>query len=137
MADLEKLKSVRSRAQASFTKWAHNFTKPGLLEPTEIGNGGFSTDFSKVTDAGHEYVEALRESKEEEVIASADQMDTKTVECENRFLEVKRAAQETFWTGYAEEAFFNQAKTAASAITQAEEDEVNPLRSNKDRKAEE
>lgn len=36
MADVEKLKSVRSRAQASFTKSAHTLTKQGLLEPTEI-----------------------------------------------------------------------------------------------------
>ncbi|XDV33290.1 hypothetical protein PO909_003748 [Leuciscus waleckii] len=136
MADLEKLKRVRSRAQASFTKRAHTLTKQGLLEPTEVLREWkiFRTDFSKVIDAGHEYAEALRESMDEEVIASANQIDVKTEECENRFLEVKKATQETFWTSYAEEAFFKQAKTAESAITQAEEEEVNPRKSIKDRR---
>ncbi|CAL8388968.1 unnamed protein product [Boreogadus saida] len=138
MADLENLKTVRSRAQASFTKRAHTLTKPGLLETTEILREWkiFRTDFSKVTDAGHEYAVALRESTDDKVIASAGQIDVKTEECENKFLEVKKAAQEAFWTGYAEEAFFKQAKTANSAITQAEEQaqnlfyqEVNPLKS--------
>lgn len=136
MADLEKLKSVRSRAQASFTKRAHTLTKPGLLEPTEVLREWkiFRTDFSKVIDAGHEYAEALRESTDEEVIASANQVDEKTAECENRFLEVKRVTQETFWTSYAEEVFFKQAKTADTAITQAEEEEVNPQKSIKYRR---
>lgn len=122
MADLEKLKSVRSRAQASFTKRAHTLTKPGLLEPTEVLSEWkiFRTDFSKVMDAGYEYAEALRESTDKEVIESANQVDGKTAECENRFLEVKNATQETFWTSYAEEVFFKQVKTAESAITEIE-----------------
>lgn len=134
MADLETLKSVRSRAQASFTKWAHTLTKPGLLESTEILREWkiFRTDFSRTIDAGHEYVEALRESTDKEVIESANQIDVKTAECENRFLEVKNATQETFWASYAEEVFFKQAKTAESTITQAEEEEVNPRNSIKD-----
>ncbi|KAJ8014532.1 hypothetical protein DPEC_G00041200 [Dallia pectoralis] len=136
MADLDKLKSVRSRAQASFTKRAHILTKPGFLEPTEVLKEWklFRTDFSKVTDAGHEYVEALRELMDEEVQVFADQIDVKTAECENRFLEVKVATQETFWTSYAEEAFFKQVNTAETAITQAEEEEVNPRKSIKDRR---
>lgn len=136
MADLEKLKGVRSRAQASFTRRAHALTKSGLLEPTEILREWkmFRTDFFKVTDAGYEYAEALRDTTDEEVIASADQIDAKTAECENKFLEVKKATQETFWSGYAEEAFFKQAKTADSVITQAEEEEVKPLKSIKDRR---
>ena len=136
MADLEKLKSGRSRAQASFTKRGNTLTKPGLLESTEILREWkiFKADFSKVTDAGHEYAEALRESTDEEVKTSADQIDAKTAECENKFLKVKKAAQGTFWTGYAEEVFFKQAKTAESAITQAEEEEGNPLKSIRDRR---
>ncbi|KAJ8010259.1 hypothetical protein DPEC_G00073140 [Dallia pectoralis] len=71
---------------------------------------------------------------DEEVQAFADQIDVKTAECENRFLEVKVATQETFWTSYAEEAFFKQVNTAETAITQAEEEEVNPRKSIKDRR---
>lgn len=61
MADLEKLKNVRSRAQALFTKRAHALTKAGLLEPGEILYEwrSFKEDFSRVTDAGHEYAESL------------------------------------------------------------------------------
>lgn len=136
MADLEKLKSVRSRAQASFTKRAHTLTKPGFLEPTEVLKEWklFRVDFSKVIDAGYEYAEALRESTDKEVIESATQIDVKTAECEKRFLEVKKATQGIFWTSYAEEAFFRQAETAESAITQAEEEEVNFRKSIKDRR---
>lgn len=36
MADLDKLKNMRSRAQASFTKRGHTFTKAGLLEAGEL-----------------------------------------------------------------------------------------------------
>ncbi|RXN38928.1 gag-pol fusion poly [Labeo rohita] len=136
MADLDKLKSVRSRAQASFTKRAHTLTTPVLLEPTEILREWkiFRTDFSKVTDAGYEYAQALRESADEEVVGSANQIDGKTAECENKFLEVKKATQEIFWTSCAKEAFFKQAKIADLVITQAEEEEVNPQKSIKDRR---
>lgn len=136
MADLDKLKSVRSRAQASFTKRGHTLTKAGLLEPGELLSEwrSFKEDFSRVTDAGHEYAEALRESADETVRASAEQIDQKTSECADRFLEAKRATQEAFWNGFAEAAFFTQAKTTDTALTQAEEEELNPQRSFKDRR---
>lgn len=136
MADLDTLKSVRSRAQASFTKRAHTLTKVGLLEPSEIPREWtmFKTDLTKVIDAGHEYAEALRESSDDEVVASAAQVDAKTMECENTFLEVKKATQGTFWTTYAEETFFQQAQAAEAAIRRAEEAEADPQKSIKHRK---
>lgn len=122
MADLDKLKSARSKAQAMFTKRAKALTRPGILEPAEILREWnlFKTDFFKVTDAGYECAEALREAKDE---ASATEIDSKTEDCENRFLEIKKATQETFWASYAEEVFFKQAKIADSAISLAEEEE--------------
>lgn len=79
-------------------------------------------------------LKALRESADEMIKASADQIDQKTSECADRFVEVKRATQETFWNDFAEAAFFTQAKTADVTLTQAEEEELNPQRPFKDRR---
>lgn len=127
---------MRSRSQASFTKRCHTLTKAGLLEPGEILREwkSFREDFCKVTDAGYEYTEALKESTDETVKASAEQIDQKTGKCADRFLEVKQATQEAFWNGFAEAAFFTQAKTVDTALTQAEEEDLNPQRSFKDRR---
>ncbi|KAL2087330.1 hypothetical protein ACEWY4_018389 [Coilia grayii] len=136
MADLEKLKNVRSRAQAAFTKRGNALTKPGLLEPLEILNEWklFKADFTRVTDTGYEYAEALREVGDEESKTSAVLIDAKTAECEGRYLEVKTATQEIFWKRHAEQAFGTQTKTAESAIASAEEEEQDPLKAMKDRR---
>lgn len=102
MADLEKLKNVRSRAQASFTKGGHTLTKAGLLVQGEILSEwrSFNGNFSRVNIAGQEYTEALRESADETVKASAEQLDKKSSECADQFLEVKQATQEAFWNSF-------------------------------------
>lgn len=133
MADLDKLKSARSRAQAAFTKRGNALIKPGLLEPLEILNEWkmFKIDFTKLTDIGYEYAEALREADDD---ATAVLIGTKTAECEDRYLEVKTATQKIFWESHAEQAFTTQAKTTESAIASAEQEDQDPLRSIKDRR---
>lgn len=123
MADLDKLKTTRSRAQAAFTKRANLLLKPGLLEPSEVSRDWrlFKAEFSRVVDVGYDYVEALREAKDDD---AAKEIEKKTEECENRYLEVKRATQEAFWAIHAEETFFKQVKDSDSAIKLAEEEET-------------